>query len=643
MFILHPNWITNSEHQLTFPHKRKSKTAIMSIAEKYMRNEKSQDSADATLLLLNLMSVDSDRFKLSKEEKEKVEKAIDSVKYQNKALVQIYRERLGKKWEEYPTPEWDMLKVRGDYERAKILVADAAKNTAAEQKEEITPEQRYLASRLFEDIVVTQDGAKYRIDHRTGHPDKSRPIQYDAVIEWVAFSKEVHSNPYTKHVDLHRTLGNLIDECKRVGCNRTQLVKVLKLMVENHFPTHYNALSYATDNSTIWELILGMLDYSDHLTKVKSWMKSIKRKVGEGVNKPVQEYQSLIREILNIQSPYATDDENREMAVKESAKAIKHFVTKACWSEVQAYKERHFQKHRQHLTLEELFNFVTFCENEPGSYKPTSVLSLENQEVRIDLFISETQQTWSWQFGADYSDTGDREDNEAEIHSNETRPSAQYENYQFSTPPQSDRDGPTTRSMPPTAADLKAREQPRHSWGNRPGAPSTRRRPEKSKPGSDKSKAATRSKSSASSNRSSSGTSRGTSRERSSSGNRSSAERSGSKKSGRPTSKKSSEGSRNKSRSGKPSSRSGADGPERSRRKPTNRTASPGRCWLCWTRHPEGRCDYGRIKPVKDMCECRKGYHPRSVCLNRAGSPGRSPSKSKFGGDNFLPKPGSGN
>ena len=78
-----------------------------------MRNEKSQDSADATLLILNLMSVDSDRFKLSKEEKEKVEKAISSVKYQNKALVQIYRERLGKKWEEYPAPEWDMLKVRG--------------------------------------------------------------------------------------------------------------------------------------------------------------------------------------------------------------------------------------------------------------------------------------------------------------------------------------------------------------------------------------------------------------------------------------------------------------------------------------------------------------------------------------------------
>ena len=620
----------------------------MSIAEKYMRNEKAQDEADAVLLMLRILSKDPARFDLSSEERAEVEKATSSVEYQNKALVTIYRERLGKLWEDYIVPLWDMRRVRGEYEKAKIRVAQAAQNDAADQPVEVTREQTFLAARLFEDTIALQDGAKFRLNPATGWPMKD-PIQYDSPIEWVTFSKEVHWNPYTKQVDLHRTLGNLLTRCQKVGCNRQQCTEVLKLMVENHFPTYYNALSYTDDPNTVWELILGMLDYSAHLTKVKTWMKSIKRRLGQGVNEPVQEYTNLIREILNIQSPYATDEENREVALKEAAKSIKHFVTKACWAQVKALKERYFQKHRQHMTLEELFNFVTFCENEPGM-KPTSVLSLDNQEVKIDLFISDTHQTWTWQFGADYSNEGANHDqdgeSDVEVHSNETGPAHQYENYQFPPPAQPDRDGPTTRSMPPTAADLRARENPRHSIGDKPGQKSTRRRVQRSQPGSDKSKTPTRSRSgsSSASSRASSTGSVGTVRARSTSSTRSSKERSDSKKSSRSNQRAKSESSKDsKKASQKQPSKSGANNPERPRRS-RNRDASPGRCWLCWIRHPEGRCDYGKIKPSKDMCDCKKGYHPRNVCLNRAGSPARrSSSKSRFGGDNFLPNQGSGN
>ena len=209
------------------------KSGKMPFADEFLRKEKTQDNAEAVFEVLSILTAGGSTLGIPADKVKALNVLKEKCGYQNKPLLEIYREKLMKAWREYPEPEYDMKRALSLHERAKIAaglaaVKDGQEKTDAESK--LTPEQVFLANRTFEETIFTMEGAKYRINYRTGDHD-DEPIRYSEKIDWEDFREEVHVNPYTNTVDLYKTLMNILQECKRVGCDRNQLVKVLKLMI----------------------------------------------------------------------------------------------------------------------------------------------------------------------------------------------------------------------------------------------------------------------------------------------------------------------------------------------------------------------------------------------------------------------------
>ena len=603
----------------------------MSFADQYLNKEKVSDNTEAVIELLDIVSNRESKFNLTEAQLANVKSLKAKCSFQVKPLTEIYRERLWNAWKAYEDPSMTLMTAITTHEQNKISDIQAREKTVKDGDKGAAATSS-VPPRDFHETIVEINNAQYIIDPKTGvnHP---KPLLYSKKLEWIDFMDEVHLNPYSGTVDLYKSILNLMTECARVGCDRDQLCKIYKEFVFHHMQESYNSLSYENDAETIFDILMGMLDISSHLTKMKECLRMIKRRPHEGIQKPIRAYQSLITEVLSIQSPSSTEKENREQAMKEACKAVKFFTTKAVWTELQRWKEKFKHKNNRFAMLSEIIDFTNDCESKPGN-KPSSTLTLDNQEVRIDLFLSDTQHTWSCQFGQEQYEEYDEEDDDEydeedleEVHTSELSDMGpRYANLPSTPHSLYGNEAPTV-----AAHDRKTRQQPGTLY------PGTARWGEhghvspKKKAGKGKTKSSFPFRPS-----STQGTIRGSGQK--SSDRRSRPTQRGSAASApaapyspaSPSHPRSGGSSPAGGKSPKPQSpakpRSGNSSTESVNRKGrsaerkeifdrTQRTPSRGRCWICWTRHPDGKCDYGKIKAAQIMCRCGYGYHPKNVCL----------------------------
>ena len=624
----------------------------MSLADNYLNREKSGDNTEALVKLLTLLTADESKVQLSDAQKEELTEIKLKCSYQSKSLLDIYKQKLWKRWKDFSDPAMDLKTAVTVHEGIKTLAEEAREKKVNENASGSGANHPWPLIREFRDTVIEEDNAQYVFDVTTNSYGEL-PIRYSRKIEWEDFADQVHLNPYSGTVDLYKTMLQLMDECARVGCDRVQLCRIYKLFVRNHIPESWNSLSYEQDPETIFDILMGLLDVSGHLFRLKNCLSMVTRKPFEGITAPVRSYQSLINEILSLQSPNSTDKENKDQAVKEASKAVKYFVTKPVWAEVQRYKELFRNKNNRFPLLSEVFEFISDCETKPGM-APTSKLSLGGQDARIDLFLTDTQQTWSAHFGDEDQDDSELSDDaeDEEVHTNE----ADYVNLQGS--PYGSSGSTIAAHRVHTRADAGAIQPPLHGWFNHAS-------PKKDK---GKKNQTTKTKSSGpfpyKSTSRASGGSRGSGSSSASSGRRSrpgarpqtspgrgregtspQGPRPGTDRTAPPTprGRDQSASERHKSpqtsprsphppRSGSASSTGSGQGrkapPLRSRT--MSRSPSPGKCWLCFGAHPPHRCIYGRILPAAEMCPCGQGYHHRVICLSDPprGNP-RSGSKDR--------------
>ena len=627
----------------------------MSFADQFLRKEKVADNTEAVLQLLNIISNPESKVLLTPDQASSVKSLQSRCSFQVKPLVEIYRDRLWAAWKKYEDPEMDLKTAISKHEENKVSESQARDKALKEAKSDGTSVvQTTVPPRDFHETIIEIQNAQYLIDPKTGVAS-ANPLQYSKKIEWDDFMDEVHINPYSGTVDLYKTLLSLMEECARVGCTRDQLCKVYKMFVFHHMKESYNALSYEKDAETIFDILMGLLDVSGHLNKMKECLRMIKRKPHVGITTPIRAYQSIIAEVLSIQSPNSTEKENREQAMKEASKAVKFFTTKAVWAELQQWKESFKHKHHRFAMLSEVIDFINEIETQPGM-RPSSTLTLDNQEVKIDLFLSDTQQNWSCQFGQGFDEIHEEdeeyeyeEEDYEEVHTSElsemgpryanlsSSPGSQYGNEASTI---AAHDGRKTRQQPGPLTPGMAR------WGEHGHVSPTKKKGGKGKakstfplrPSSNQGAGSSRGSGARPSDRKSRSTQRSSTSSSPSVPKASTSPvtpRSGapSPSAEQPTRQGSSIPPRSGSASSTESSYKRGKSAERSESQiRRNRSPSVGRCWICWKRHPEGRCAYGKIKATSDMCKCGYGYHPRNKCLTPSvdqPAPARSSSKEK--------------
>ena len=631
-------------------------------ADSYIRREKTNDNSEA---LLEMMEMIREAKIVPDEKKDRFEELLVKCQYQTKPLIETYKARLWKHWQEYVGPTQTKLEAIAEYESTKIQEFDG-KESAAQKKVNTDGEVKYIAStRDLSQVTIKMNRAEYCLDPVTGKL-RTQPLQYAEDIVWEDFSNNCHKNPFSKTVDLYKTIMNLMQECQRVGCTREQFTYVLKLMVYHEFPESYQVMSYEEDAECVFDMVIGLLDFAAHLTRMRECMKKISRKPEHGIQTPVRAFQSLVMELLSVQLPDSSETDNRKESAKQACKSIKYFVTRKAWHEIEQFKELFREKNGRFATLTEIFGFVNWLESDPDM-RPSHTLSLEKQEnLKIDLFMNDTQQNWAWQFGSqshqtaansddDFdSQTGDENDDDQEVFLSEQ---PLYANHPLMPPPSMryirDNHDSGERSHAPTAPQGTHTGEV-YSHGHGPQTRSKgaaadisinrfdakRRADMKKKKGRDtqnRGRTTTpRSANVSSFRRNSPFRRESRSKDRSSSEKRRISPGTGRERlyMRSPTS-----GSyRSISRNRIMRRNSKGELVNRSVSRDRNPVPKSGQCAVCWKYHDQGKCDYGKVRKAKFFCKCKQGYHHVSICLNQPGT-GRSPSRNR----DKSPKPfGSG-
>ena len=667
---------------------------MTSHAARYLQNESQVEQSSALAVLLKLTAADPH---LSEEDKAQVESAIAKTEHSTKTLLSTYRERLKKTHSAYPEPRKTFLDAITDYEKYKNSVRETIRaEIEAEGEEGARARDRHylLGDGTLHEPIVEEMGAFYALNPATGdkYPD---PIAYPHEIEWAHFAKYVKRNPYTKTLDLHRTLMKFMEVGKKKGLTRKQLMEVNKLLLFHEKPENWTSVSLSEDPFRVFEVILGLIDYTSHLQQLRVALKKVSRRPEECIQSVIYCYANIVNELLQVQTPDSTEDQNESLSQKEAARAIQHFVTPEMWNEVKLFKEMYKTQHDLNTApLSAIFDFINDTESSYPNMRPKVTMTMSHN-IQVDLFLTEQSRHHSWQLGDPNPqvDSGEEDGEQEEedqveegVYLAESEPG--YENW----PPGSGHGLPSYGGGYPSSGSLAEGSHSVHmaSSTKPPSLNSTHAMSLRSSgnatygPGDFRRKRQTKKSSKLSASMSQPTSAPGSSLVKTPSG-----PRAGSPSSAGTSSKVSHHSSAGMT--GRPNERGRTQGqgirpvspgnvtqfsPNTGRRRyyasspggrvysvprnnlytldddkklrPRSRTPSKDRgnekknkrCETCDRKYVDGVkhiCDYGKLKADKVCTKCRRGKHPVSVCLgvSASRSPSREPNKK---GDRMLPK-----
>ena len=381
---------------------------MTSHAARYIRSQAQNEESSALAVLLRIQAEDPD---LSSEDKEQLELALSKTQHSAKSLMGTYREKLKKTYLEFKDPQQTYAEAIEAYEVAKVAHRLAIKarlsqggDIAAQARDELL-----MGEASLHEPTVEEKGAYYAFDPATGTKG-TEPLVYPHEIEWAHFTKYVKRNPFSKTVDLHRTLMKFMEVGKQKGLTRQNLMELIKLMLFHERPENYTSVSMCEDPYRVFEVTLGLIDYASHLSKLRVALKKVARRPEECVHTAVWQYSSIVQELLQVQTPDSTEAQNEELANKEAARAIKNFVTPEMWHEVGLFKRIYTQQHgNETCPLQELFDFINTTEDEDPKMRPKTTLTMSSN-VQVDLFLTEQSRHHTWQLG----DTNPKTDTEDE-------------------------------------------------------------------------------------------------------------------------------------------------------------------------------------------------------------------------------------
>ena len=387
---------------------------MSSLAARYIRSQAQNEESSALALLLRRQADDPD---LSTEEKDQLELALTKTQHSAKSLVSTYREKLKKTHLEFKDPRQTYAEAIEAYEVSKVAYRAAMKARIAQGGEEAARarDELLMGEASLHEPTVEEEGAYYAFDPATGSKAKE-PLAYPHEIEWAHFSKYVKRNPFSKTVDLHRTLMEFMTVGKKKGLTRKKLMELIKLLLFHERPENYTSVSMCEDPYRVFEVTLGLIDYTTHLAKLRVALKKVARRPEESVNTAVWQYASIVQELLQVQTPDSTEQQNEDLANKEAARAIKNFVTPEMWHEVCLFKKMYIQQNgNEACPLQELFDFINDSEDTEPKMRPKTTLTM-SANIQVDLFLTEQSRHHTWQLGDTNPsvDTDDGDDEEEE-------------------------------------------------------------------------------------------------------------------------------------------------------------------------------------------------------------------------------------
>ena len=281
-----------------------------------------------------------------------------------------------------PSEFWlDKLDARHSaFKPAKVLLSSIVAKYQKKNRERIAANLEPFPP---EDSFIFENGAYYEIDTTNGKKVEQPLIFADPVsLEIFRKNGDIKRSPYSKVLDLPRTLMLIMDHAQRIGFTRQMLSQIFQMLVTEELPEHADEINIADSPAEVWDCILSLINFSAEKDKVVAAMKKIVRPPGQKLSKSTQAYKTLCKELLRMEYCNLTEEQIKEKAEFSTKKIIKHLVEKDMYTQLQKYVHLRRTKMKKDTSLSERVKFV---EKEEYKFELRSEKSLTDKDVTINL------------------------------------------------------------------------------------------------------------------------------------------------------------------------------------------------------------------------------------------------------------------
>ena len=309
-----------------------------------------------------------------KREVEELEKKVKSndkdLDFSLQTGLEIYSASLANLWAEYQEPtetvESFLMKYEQDLQKKErdeckhgpiFDVGLAQKGLVSTKKTNPTDTEKY-------DITV------------------SEPLKYTGEITMDILEQEVlaHST-LSDSLDWSQTLKELLLFGRRVGLDRAQIAKAIKVMTKAALPHYFHCIERVENAKSVWDSASTFVDLYANKRKIRKALDDVVRRPGDDLAITLNIITTLVSESLRLESPDIDDDNLKKLSRRHAMRSIEGLVERGCWEQLNIYKTDRWKRLNKPTSMEEVIRFVNeveatrpeFALQSPRRIKPTHI------------------------------------------------------------------------------------------------------------------------------------------------------------------------------------------------------------------------------------------------------------------------------
>ena len=290
--------------------------------------------------------------------------------------LELHHAALNNLWSSYKAPTMSIEQFIAQYEE------DIVNDLRPRLSEACIIEKGHITfgitSKKLEPIRTKADIAAGLLQtYETGFTD---PLVFGGEVTEDLVGHCIKYSELSKALDWNKSLRELLRFGERIGLDRPQVAKALKLMVSICMTHYYKSLEYLEDPDEIFKASATFIDLQDQKSKIRIAMRNITRAPGDDMAIPLNTIQNLVIEGLQLEKPDADVSKLRKMASKHAIRAVQSLVEPQTYSQVQAFRAQRWKMNGHRCTLDEIVVFINETEMKP-KYKLTGVMKLRERHV----------------------------------------------------------------------------------------------------------------------------------------------------------------------------------------------------------------------------------------------------------------------
>ena len=223
-----------------------------------------------------------------------------------------------------------------------------------------------------------EGGRKYKIT-------TSDPLTFTGEIRIEMLEDILAHSTLSGALDWSMTLRELLTFGERIGMNRAQIAKSIKVLTKHALPHYFNCIERVECPNEVWSSASTFVDLYSNKRKIKKALDDVTRHPGEDLSITLNIVKTLVAESLRLDSPDIKDDVLMKLAKKHAQASIEGLVEKNCWDQLNTYRTDRWRRLGKSTSMEEAVRFVNETEATKPEYALQSAKRIKPRHISVDI------------------------------------------------------------------------------------------------------------------------------------------------------------------------------------------------------------------------------------------------------------------